>query len=204
MMVRVAGVVGWVLLVSFISSCGDGGGSRLAFRALGLFVESETTGVDTAPTLDGSPDIGRTVSLSNPNAPGSTLEPQIPNDQNGDGDADGGFLALENLLATEGIGQFRAHFEYSILGAGISVPTDILDFAGRLEPVGEGEAAQRSVGFFQIIMVKPDLFAFLNQNLSQLPPFPFDMTILITVTGLTDSGEDFTTEELRYTVTFSS
>lgn len=194
-------LVGWVFLASLVSSCGDGG-SRLAFRALGLFVESENTGPDTAPTLDSSPDTGRTVSLSNPNSSGSTLEPQIPNDQNGDGDADGGFLALENLLVTEGIGQFRARFEYSILGAGVTVPADVLDFPGRLEPVGEG-AAERSVGFFQIVMVKPDLFAFLNQNRSQFPPFPFEMTILMTVTGLTDSGEDFTTEEIRYTVTFT-
>lgn len=196
-------IVGWVFLASLISSCGDGGGSRLAFRALGLFVESETAGVDPAPTLSSSPDTGRTVSLSNPNASGSILEPQIPNDQNGDGDPDGGFLALENLLATEGIGQFRARFEYSILGARVTVPADVLDFPGRLEPVGEGAAAQRRVGFFQIVMVKPDLLAFLNQNRSQLPPFPFEMTILMTVTGLTDSGEDFTTEELRYTVTFT-
>src|SRR5690242_18849067 len=80
--------------------CGGGGGGSgsndngVSFAFLGVFqevAENFSPAADVLPTIDNHPgDTGRSVDLSQIEA--------IPNDVNGDGDADGGFLGMQNNL----------------------------------------------------------------------------------------------------------
>jgi hypothetical protein len=48
--------------------------------------------------------------------------------------------------------------------------------------------------------VPPDVIAFLNQNQNLLPPFPFSMNVVMTITAVSDSGDSFDTNEVTYGV----
>src|SRR5712671_5416246 len=86
-----------------LAGCGSGGGGSndngVSFSFLGVFQEVQeqvAPAADTLPTVDNHPgDTGRIIDLSRVTA--------LPNDLNGDGDADGGFLGMQNNLDTQSI-----------------------------------------------------------------------------------------------------
>jgi len=186
-----------------LAGCGGGSGSNnnqgSSVRFLGVFQETQE---QVAPAADRLPDqdnavgdTGRVISLS------SVLA--IPNDQNNDGDLDGGFLGIENNL------DFAINIEFVdvaifIPGAklGNPVTTDRTSLSISLPGATIDENGQRKTTkvFAQTIFVPPDVIAFLNQNQTLLPPFPFTMNIKMTITGTADTGDEFTTNEVTYTV----
>ena len=185
-----------------IAGCGSGGGSNdngVSFRALGVFQEVQeqvAPAADTLPTADNHPgDTGRTISLSQTST--------IPNDINGDGDFDGGFLGMQNNLATQSINVQGVHVEIFIPGARVTNPitTDFVALSIALGPaqVAEGETATNEA-FAQTIFVGPDIMAFLNQNQTLLPPTPFTMNVVMRLTGIDDAGDTFDSNEITYTV----
>ncbi len=196
-------VRGRVVLVAAciaVMGCGSGGGSNdngVSFRALGVFQEQEmiAPAVDTFNADAPMGDTGRIVSLS-----ASTT---IPNDINGDGDLDGGYIGVRNELDSEGINVQGIHVEIFIPGATLPNPVarDFVPLAISLGPrvVAEGETATNTF-YAQTIFVSSDVMAFLNQNRTLLPTPPFNMNIVMTVTGISDSGDSFDTNEITYNV----
>ena len=185
-----------------IAGCGGGGGSNdngVSFRALGVFQEVQeqvAPAADTLPTKDNHPgDTGREISLSRTNT--------IPNDVNGDGDFDGGFLGMENDLASQSINVQGVHVSIFIPGARLHNPvaTDFVALSITLGPavVAEGETAS-NLSFAQTLFVGPDIMAFLNQNQTLLPPTPFTMNVVMRLTGIDDAGDTFDSNEITYTV----
>jgi len=180
--------------------CGGGGGSNdngVSFSFLGVFQEaSEVEGAgDTLPTLDNHPgDTGRIVDLT-------TIE-AIPNDVNLDGDADGGFLGMENHLVTQSINVEGLNVKIVIAGALINpVATDFVPMAIRLGPAPSAtDQSTDNIAFAQTFFVQPDVIAFLNQNPNLLPPKPFTMSIVMTLTGTSDNGDNFDSNEFTYSV----
>jgi hypothetical protein len=181
--------------------CGGGGSNDngVTFRYNGVFQEIQeqvSPAADTLPTVDNHPgDTGRTVDLARIQA--------IPNDVNGDGDADGGFLGMQNNLTTQSINVEGVNLKIVIPGAVINpVLTDFVALGIRLGPavVLEGQTATNEA-FAQTFFVPPDDIAFLNQNPSLLPPKPFTMNVVMRLTGTSDSGDSFDSNEFTYTVT---
>jgi len=183
-----------------VMGCGSGGGSNdqgVSFRALGVFQEDEQVApaIDTFDTAEPQGDSGRFISLANTSV--------IPNDINGDGDLDGGFIGLRNDLSFESVNVQGIRVEVFIEGAILSNPvaTDFAPLAVSLGPavVEEGEEAT-NVFYSQTIIVSSDIMAFLNQNRTLLPTPPFNMTVVMTVEGVSDSGDNFDSNEITYNV----
>ena len=183
-----------------VVGCGSGGGSNdqgVSFRALGVFQEQEQVApsVDTFNVEDPQGDSGRIISLSNTSV--------IPNDINGDGDLDGGFIGMRNLLDGESINVQGIHVSIFIPGALLNNPvaTDFVPLAVALGPakVAEGEKLANTF-YSQTIFVSADIMAFLNQNRTLLPATPFNMNIAMRITGVSDSGDTFDSNEINYDV----
>jgi len=187
-----------------VAGCGGGGGSGsndngVSFSFLGVFqevTENFAPAADVLPTVDNHPgDTGRTVDLSQIDA--------IPNDVNGDGDADGGFLGMRNNLDVQSMNVVGVEVKIVIPGAVINpVTTDFVDIGIRLGPaqVAIGETATNEA-FAQTLFVSSDVIAFLNQNPSLLPQKPFTMNIVMKLRGISDSGDTFESNEFTYSVT---
>jgi hypothetical protein len=189
-----------------LAGCGGGGGSGgggsndngVSFRALGIFQEVQeqvAPAADTLPSVENHPgDTGRIVSLAS-----TTV---IANDINHDGDADGGFIGMQNNLAFESINVEGIHVEIVIPGAVVNpVVTDFVPMAVTLGPavVPEGQTAT-NIAFAQTFFVQADVFAFLNQNPSLLPATPYTMNVVMRLTATSDSGDEFTSNEITYGV----
>lgn len=187
-----------------VASCGGGGGSGsndngVSFSFLGVFqevTENFAPAADVFPTADNHPgDTGRIVDISEIDA--------IPNDVNGDGDADGGFLGIENNLDSQSINVEAVEVKIVIPGAVINpVATDVVPMGIRLGPaqVAIGETATNEV-FAQTFFVSPKIIAFLNQNPSLLPQKPFTMNVVMTLRATSDSGDHFESNQFTYAVT---
>jgi hypothetical protein len=186
-----------------LAGCGGGSGSNndqgVAVRFLGVFQETQE---QVAPAADRLPDAenavgdtGRVISL------GSVLT--IPTDQNLDGDLDGGFLGIENDLDFS-VNVQRVDIEIFIPGAKLANPvvTDTTSLAITLPAATVDDQGVRagSKTFAQTIFVPPDVIAFLNQNQTLLPAFPFTMNIAMTITAIGDTGDTFKTNTVTYTV----
>jgi len=189
-----------------LAACGGGGGSGgggsndngVSFKALGIFQEVQeqvAPAADTLPDVENHPgDTGRIVSLA------TTIV--IANDLNRDGDADGGFIGMQNNLAFESINVEGIHVEIFIPGALVNpLLTDFVPMAIVLGPtvVPEGDA-KTNIAFAQTFFVQSDVFAFLNQNPSLLPPTPFTMNVVMRLQATSDSGDEFMSNEFTYGV----
>jgi len=181
--------------------CGGGGGSNdngISFAFLGVFQEVQeqvAPAADSLPTADNHPgDTGRTVDLTTIN--------EIPNDVNGDGDADGGFLGMENNLTSQSINVEGVNVKIVIAGALINpVLTDFVPLSIRLDPKPTADTqSTNNEAFAQTIFVGPDAIAFLNQHPNLLPPKPFTMSVVMRLTGTSDSGDSFDSNEFTYSV----
>ena len=186
-----------------LAGCGGGGGGSndqgVAVRFLGVFQETQE---QVAPAADRLPDdetavgdTGRVISLDTVLA--------IPNDINQDGDLDGGFLGIENDL-DQNINVQGVTVEIFVPGAKLANPisTDFVPMAISLPPATFDDNGARisPKTFAQTLFVPPDVIAFLNQNQNLLPPFPFSMNVVMTITAVSDSGDSFDTNEVTYGV----
>lgn len=180
--------------------CGGGGSNDngVSFSFLGVFQEvqeQEAPAADTPPTVEDHPgDTGREIRLED------TTE--IPDDRNNDGDIDGGYLGMQNNLDTQSINVEGVQVKIIVPGAVINpVATDFVPLGIRLGPatVPEGET-RTNVAFAQTLFVQPDVMAFLNQNPSLLPRPPFTMNVVMRLTGTSDSGDSFDSNEFTYAV----
>jgi hypothetical protein len=73
----------------------------------------------------------------------------------------------------------------------ISLPAAAIDDDGVRAP---------SKSFSQTIFVRSDVLAFINQNQTLLPDPPYDMTVVMTITAISDSGDSFDTNEISFPV----
>jgi len=188
-----------------LAGCGGGGGSGsndngVSFSFLGIFQEVQeqvSPAADTLPTIDNHPgDTGRVVDLSQ-------IPDGIPNDVNGDGDADGGFIGMENHLDVQSINVEAVEVKIVIAGAVINpVATDTVPMSIRLGPaLVPADQQATNEAFAQTLFVQPQIIAFLNQNPNLLPPKPFIMNVVMMLRGTSDSGDHFESNEFTYGVT---
>lgn len=186
-----------------LAGCGGGGGGSndngVALRFSGVFQETQE---QVAPAADQLPDdeeafgdTGGTVLLG--------VTTTVPADNNADGDLDGGFLGLENNL-DQSVNVQTVKVEIFIPGALLNNPvvTDSVPLAISLPPAAVDDDGVRtpSKSFSQTIFVRSDVLAFINQNQTLLPDPPFDMTVVMTITAISDSGDSFDTNEISFPV----
>lgn len=186
-----------------LAGCGGGGGGSndngVALRLAGVFQETRE---QVAPAADQLPtaeeafgDTGGTVILG--------VTTTVPADNNSDGDLDGGFLGLENNM-DQSVNVQTVKVEVFIPGALLNNPvvTDSVPLAVSLPPASVDDDGVRtpSKSFSQVIFVRSDVLAFLNQNQTLLPDPPFDMTVVMTITAISDTGDSFDTNEISFPV----
>jgi hypothetical protein len=186
-----------------LASCGGGGGGSndngVALRFSGVFQETQE---QVAPAADRFPDAEQAVGDSGTFAVlGETTT--VPSDHNGDGDLDGGFLGIENNL-DQAVNVQSVQVEIFIPGAKLQNPvvTDLVPLPVSLPAAAVDEQGVRtpSKTFVQTVFVRPDVLAFLAANQTLLPTLPFDMTVVMTITAISDSGDSFDTNEISYAV----
>ena len=186
-----------------LAGCGGGGGGSndngVSLRFSGVFQETQE---QFAPAADKFPDAE--------NAVGDTgtfvvlgEDSTVPGDSNGDGDLDGGFLGLENNL-DQSVNVQNVKVEIFIPGAVLDNPvvTDSVPMPISLPPATVDDQGIRTLSksFAQTVFVQPDVLAFLAGNQTLLPPLPFNMTVVMTITAISDSGDSFDTNEISYNV----
>ena len=196
----------WMVMMAAcftLASCGGGGGGSndngVAVRFSGVFQETQE---QVAPAADRLPteeehvgDSGTFVILGE--------DSTVPSDGNGDGDLDGGFLGVENDL-DQSVNVQSVRVEIFIPGAKLANPvvTDVVPLAFSLPAAAVDDTGVRtpSQAFAQTVFVRPDVMSFLAANQNLLPQLPFDMTVRMTITATSDSGDSFDTNEISYAV----
>ena len=186
-----------------LAGCGGGGGGSndngVSLRFSGVFQETTeqvAPAADTFPSPDAAVgDTGTFIVL------GESLT--VPTDGNKDGDLDGGFLGLENNL-DQSVNVQAVKVEIFIPGAKLNNPvvTDSVPLAISLPPAAVDDLGVRtpSKSFSQTVFVQSDVLAFLSDNQTLLPSLPFSMTVVMTITAISDSGDSFDTNEISYPV----
>ena len=189
---------------ALVAGCGGGGGGSndngVSLRFSGVFQETQE---QVAPAADRLPsdeeavgDTGTFITLGD--------DITVPADGNNDGDLDGGFLGLENNL-DQNVNVQQVKVEIFIAGAKLNNPvvTDSIPLAISLPPASVDDDGLRtpSKSFSQTVFVQPDVIAFLAANQNLLPSLPFNMTVVMTITAISDSGDSFDTNEISYPVT---
>jgi hypothetical protein len=196
---------GWmtVALGAWVALAGCGSGSNdqgISFRLLGVFqetVEQFAPAADTFPTSleDAVGDSGRIISLADTQF--------VPNDINGDGDLDGGFIGMQNVLETQRLNVQGLNVSIFIPGAVIPNPvaTDFVPLSVTLDPVPSDDNEDAvNTRFVQTLFVSADVMAFLNQNQTLWPATPFNLNVVMTATAVSDSGDRFTSNEITYNI----
>ncbi len=199
----------WIVMVAAcvaLAACGGGsggsGGSNdngVSLRFSGVFQETReqvAPAADQLPTAEEAVgDTGTFIVLGE--------NQSVPRDYNADGDLDGGFLGASNNL-DQSVNLQHVSVEIHIAGAKLSNPvvTDSVPLAVSLPPASIDDLGVRtpSVIFAQTVFVRPDVLAFLAANQNLLPNLPFDMTVVMRITGISDTGDSFETNEVSYAV----
>jgi hypothetical protein len=174
-------------IVALATWSGCGGSSNdqgVSFRALGFFQDSTGS----------AGDAGRCASLRD-----TTI---IPNDTDGDGSLDGGFLGLQNSML-QGVNVDHVNLSYRINGSNLAVPNDVFALSLRLGPVN-GAEPNPSTAFSQIMIVSPAIMKFINDNSSRLPDLPFTLVATATAVGTADNSDDFSANRVTYPVSFTA
>jgi hypothetical protein len=201
--------LGWVVgLAALIAAggggCGSGGGDGdndqgISFRAVGFFSGPVEEGMCEIPAIDSAiVDQSFVISLYDPLLDfgfppflGSCLA----------------FIELQNNLFNQAITATAITFEYEIPGAKIAIPANTVNAGQRINPVNSEEptiSGAPNVIFYQPTgqLVANATVLFLRQNILSFPPLPFPMIIRTTAFGVSDTGNEFVTNEISYTIEF--
>jgi len=179
---RIFGSIGVLALIAVVASwagCGSSNDQGVSFRALGFFVPS-TGGGSTSP----QGDTGRCVSLRDETIVTSAL-------------------GLQNGMVGQGISLGYVNLSYHVSGSSLAFPGDVAALAGYLGPAN-GQTTNPSTGYFEIPVVSPAIFKFVNDNTSRLPPLPFSMVATASAIGTADSGDNFQTNSVNYEIQFTA
>ena len=107
-------------------------------------------------------------------------------------------ISLENNML-QGIQVERGNFSYRVSGSSLAIPNSQQAISARLGPAtGQENSPPRSN--FEVSVVPANIVEFLNNNRNQLPPLPFGMTVTATATGITDAGDQLTTNRIGFHV----
>ncbi len=168
------------------SGCGGGGSNDqgISFRSLGFFTDATGATGDT----------GRCASLRDTTT--------IPNDLDGDGTLDGGFLGLENSML-QGVNVDHVSLSYHINGSNLAIPNDVFALSVRLGPVN-GAEPNSNRAFAQIAIVSPSIMKFINDNSTRLPDLPFSLVATANAVGTADNGDVFNSNRSTYQVVFTA
>lgn len=143
-----------------------------------------------------------------------------------DGAYDFVWMGVSNNLLTENgrnpyIRATKISCSYFVPGSSLSVPDEEFATAGIIEggtltTGGSGDAGDSSGGaaqtsakaigfgtaYLPFPLVSSDIYAYLNNNRSQLPELPFEMVASCNMTGVTRAGETYTTNNIDITIQF--
>jgi len=120
------------------------------------------------------------------------------------------YLWLENNLVNQALLVNRLDFEYEIPGSRIGLPAHSSSVGIRINPASNAQNAPPSpfgptnvyIGLPEAQIVPASLVLFLRQNRQTLPQLPYTMIVKMTASGRSDAGQNLTSNEIRYTVTW--
>ncbi len=198
--------IGWLAALVVLAGCGGGGGNNdqgIVFSANGMFRGPET--IDQGqircqqPTLQNAiVDTSFTLDIS------STVD--FPNRNDPFADPCGGYMALENHLGTQAILVGEIALRYQIPGAAIAVPTHSVSTGLRIESASsqaETSSGQANLIYAELVgqIVPAQMINWLNQNANLLPQTPYTLNVFLEAQGQAESGVNYTSNELGYTIT---
>jgi hypothetical protein len=188
------------------AGCGGSGGNNdqgIVFRAVGIYrgLESIELGriTCTEPTVQNAiVDTSFTLDI------GTAVD--FPNRTDPFGDPCGGYIALENNLDFESMNVQEIVIRYEIPGAGVQLPDHSVSFGQRILPASsetEVTSGQPNLIFAELVgqILPRTHIVFLNQNVNLLPSTPYLLNAFLDAKGQSDTGENYTTNEIGYTFT---
>jgi hypothetical protein len=208
-------VIGVVLILGLgAAGCGDDENNQgISFRAVGIFQGEQQQDQCQVPTTENQiVDTGIVVPLDGEVLGlGDQLTGGYPS-SNAALSFCRGFLQLENDLINQSVVVERFDFEYEVPGSHVAIPANSAPAGYRINPANaDPDTNPNSFGQVNTIFVQLDgqlvpstLVLFLRQNQPSLPALPYVMIVHVTARGRTDSGEVLVTNEVRYTVEFTS
>ena len=201
--------IGWAgclaACLAVFSSCGGGGNNDqgIVFRATGIFRGlasiDDTTITCTEPTISNViVDSSYTISIS-------TI-PDFPNRFFATADPCGGYIGLQNNLSTQSFQVQEIVISYDVPGASIPIPGTSLSFGLSILPASSDAttaSGQANLVYSQLLgqIVSSELMVFLNQNVNRLPARPYLMNVYFVAKGQSDTGTQYTSNEIGYTLT---
>ena len=204
--------LGWGLVSTLgLMGCGGSGGADgnndqgIVFRAVSFVRGPESIDADqircTEPTTQNAiVDSSWVISL--------TQQSFYPNRNDPFGNPCGGYIALENNLATMAINVQEITVEYEIPGAGITPPENSISFGLRINPttsLDESSSGQVNLVYSQLVgqMLPEQMITWLDQNQNVLPSTPYSMNAFFRARGQADNGTRYTTNEIGYQFTIT-
>jgi hypothetical protein len=199
---------GLVVTLALFVGCGGGSGGNndqgIVFRATGIFrtLTSVTTGTitctDPITNTQAITDTAGRISLS-------TTE-FYPNRNDPFGDPCGGYVGLQNNLSSQSINTQFVTIRYEVAGAGIQVPDVTVNIGLTVPPVSCKNCTSSGLdGFIYLPLVQQlvpqEIITFLNLNQNLLPAPPYQMDVYVSVSGQSDQGTNYDSNEIGYTIT---
>ena len=197
-----------------IVGCGDSGDNDngIAFRAVGFFQGTFQDNRCTTPTAsqaiaDQSNNLVLDSAFVDSGYPAGVFFCRA-------------YLWLENNLLNQAIVVDRLDFEYEIPGSRIGVPAHASSVGIRINPapVAQSDTPPAGtptpppntpfgppnvyIGLPEAQIVPASLVLFLRQNRQTLPQLPYTMIVKMTAHARSDAGQDLTSNEVRYTITW--
>jgi hypothetical protein len=198
---------GLVVALGLFIGCGGSGGNNdqgIVFRATGIFrtltsVSGGTiTCTDPITTAQAITDSAGRISLSSTRF--------YPDRNDGVADPCGGYVGLQNNLSQQSVNAQFASVRYEVPGSAVQVPDNPVNVGLTVPPpscedcTSSGLPGLAYLPLVQQLVPEP-IIAFLNQFQNQLPTPPYQMNVFVTVSGQSDQGTNYTTNEIGYTIT---
>jgi hypothetical protein len=185
--------------------CGGSGGNNdqgIVFRATGMFrgLENidETEITCTEPSIETAiVDLSWELRLS---------MRAFPDRNDPFADPCGGYIALQNNLTQLNINVQRINIRYEVPGASIPIPDQPIPAGPTIPPASSPVVLPSGLPNLLYVQLNEQLvpnviMVFLNQNVDRLPATPYFMTAFVSATGISDTGEEYTTNEVGYDFT---
>jgi hypothetical protein len=195
-----------VALAATAVACGGSGGNNdqgIVFTATGLWraveqIDERITCTVPLSTDNALPDTSFTLSLSGVQA--------FPDRSSPIGDPCGGWIGLQNNLTSLNINVQQILVRYEVPGASIQVPDNPVSFGLTLPSTSSDTnpaSGQPGLVYAQLVgqIVPAPIMVFLNQNVDRLPATPYFMNVFITASGQSQTGDNYTTNEIGYQLT---